>query len=165
MRGYSYNLGLAFEGVAAAHADRPALRLADDSAVSYRALDRLANRIGRQLRAHGVMRRDVVALFNAKTPAGYATMLAALKIGAAYVNLDEENPPGRLEKILASCRPRLIAADAPLAPPIAELCRGLALPVLDVRSGGGDRSDDGSDAGGARLCPTWRRSPVAIPPT
>jgi D-alanine--poly(phosphoribitol) ligase subunit 1 len=141
MSGYSYNLGLAFEGIAATHADRPALRLADDSVVSYRALDRLANRIGRQLRARGVVRRDVVALFNAKTPPGYATMLAALKLGAAYVNLDEENPPGRLEKILASCRPRLIAADAPLAPPIAELCRGLELSVLDVRDGGATDDD------------------------
>ncbi len=147
MPGYLYNLGLAFEAIAAAHADRPALRLADDSVVSYRALDGLANRIARRLRERGVMRRDVVALFNAKTPAGYATMLAALKIGAAYVNLDEENPPGRLEKMLQSCRPRLIAADAPLAPPMAELCRGLELPVLDVGGSGaiGD-SDAGSDA-------------------
>jgi D-alanine--poly(phosphoribitol) ligase subunit 1 len=132
MSGYLHNLGLAFEAIVAAHADRTALRLAGGAVVTYRELDGLTNRIARALQGSGVVRRDVVALFNAKSPPGYASMLAALKLGAAYVNLDSQNPIGRLEKMLQSCRPRVVATDAPLSEPIAQLCRQLDLPVLHL---------------------------------
>lgn len=66
--------------------------------ISYNELNSLSNRIANYLLSFGVKPHDVVGIFNTKEVEGYASMLACLKIGAAYTNLDEENPPLRLEK-------------------------------------------------------------------
>ncbi len=123
---YEYNLGRAFERIAAAHAERPALLFAAGKALSYRELDGLSNRLARWLKARGLGRRDVLGLFNSKTPEGFALMLAALKIGAAYVNLDDQNPPQRLERILKTCLPRLVVSDQALPPELVRCCEAIA---------------------------------------
>jgi len=127
---YRYNLGLAFEGVVASCPDRPALILAGGHAVSFAALDRLANQLAHWLSSLGLGRRDVLALFNAKSVEGHALMLAALKIGAAYVNLDDQNPPQRLAMILATCQPRLAVSDHALPPAILHCCDAGSVPLL-----------------------------------
>ncbi|RQP24384.1 amino acid adenylation domain-containing protein [Piscinibacter terrae] len=110
-----HNLGLAYADVARLHGARVALRLADGSTVTHAQLDAMSNRIARHLRLrHGVRRGDVVALIHDKSAAGYAAMMACLKLGAIYVNLDETNPPERLRRILDMARPALIlCATAP----------------------------------------------------
>ena len=127
---YRYNLGLAFEGVVASCPDRPALILAGGHAVSFAALDRLANQLAHWLGSLGLGRRDVLALFNAKSVEGHALMLAALKIGAAYVNLDDQNPPQRLAMILATSQPRLAVSDHALPPAILHCCDAGGVPLL-----------------------------------
>lgn len=129
---YCYNLGLAFEAVAASCPQRPALLFADGRSISFADLDRLSNQLAHWLRAHAVGRRDVVALFNGKSVEGHALMLAALKLGAAYVNLDDQNPPQRLARILATCQPRLLVSDHPLAEEVARCCRRTGAPLLMV---------------------------------
>jgi D-alanine--poly(phosphoribitol) ligase subunit 1 len=126
---YRYNLGLAFHDIAAQHAERPALRLAGGGTITYRDLDCISNRIARGLQKSGLGRGDVLGLFNSKTAHGFAAMLAALKVGAAYVNLDDQNPPQRLENIFRSCSPRLVATDLslPLPLPLGELCSRMGL--------------------------------------
>lgn len=131
---YLYNLGLAFEAVAAEHAARPALIMPDGTAVTYRELDRLAKRVARGLLAQGAIRGDIVGIFNSKTTVAFATMLAALKIGAAYVNLDDQNPAQRLGAMLRTCRPRLVAHDAPLPAPLMDLCRDMGLGPVDLNA-------------------------------
>lgn len=125
---YDYNLGRHFETVAARHAERPALRLAADRQVTYGELARTVDQMAHWLMQHGLRPGDVLALFNGKSVEGYAAMLAALKIGAAYVNLDEQNPPPRLEKILTTCRPRLLVSDRPLSTAVEACCRANGLP-------------------------------------
>lgn len=127
---YRYNLGLAFEGVAASHPERPALILAGERSVSFADLDRLTNQLAHWLNSLGLGRRDVLALFNAKSVEGHALMLAALKIGAAYVNLDDQNPPQRLAMILATCQPRLAVSDHPLPEAILRCCQSESVPLL-----------------------------------
>lgn len=119
---YSYNLGLAFEQIVDRFAENTALRFVDGSAVSYRELDRLSNRIAHALLTLGVARRDVVGIFQSKTQFGFAAMLAALKLGATYVNLDDQNPALRISAMLDSCRPRLILTDCPLPSALVEAC-------------------------------------------
>jgi len=62
----------------------------------------------------GISKGDVVAIFNTKQYISYATMLACLKIGAAYVNLDARNPLNRLTQILEQCKPSIILGDGVL---------------------------------------------------
>ena len=127
---YRYNLGLAFEGVAESYPERPALILAEGRSVSFADLDRLTNQLAHWISSLGLGRRDVLALFNAKTVEGHALMLAALKIGAAYVNLDDQNPPQRLAMILATCQPRLAVSDHPLPEAIGHCCQSAGVPLL-----------------------------------
>ncbi|MFW5857313.1 MAG: AMP-binding protein, partial [Planctomycetota bacterium] len=48
-----------------------------------------------------------LGILHDKSPAAYAGMLAAHRLGAPYVNLDHSSPPARLDRILDRCRPRL----------------------------------------------------------
>lgn len=108
---YCYNLGLAFYRVAAEQGRRTALRFPDGEQVSYDELNRLSNRIARAFLELGVGRGDVVCIFNDKSPWAFASMLASLKIGAPYTNLDVSSPAERLEKMLARCQPALLLFD------------------------------------------------------
>lgn len=56
-----------------------------DEAITYRQLDRGANRLARELSQHGVVPGDNVALFLHRSIPMLVGMLAALKCGAAYV--------------------------------------------------------------------------------
>jgi D-alanine--poly(phosphoribitol) ligase subunit 1 len=110
---YRSNLGLAFERVAAQHADRIALHFpADETSVTYDALNRRANRFACLLRRDGLGPDDVVAIFNEKTHDAFALMLACLKLGVIYTNLDVESPLPRLERMLDTCRPKRFIASA-----------------------------------------------------
>jgi D-alanine--poly(phosphoribitol) ligase subunit 1 len=105
---YEFNVGTAFARVAGQHRDAPALKLADGAYVSYDALNRSANAVAAMLTRRGISRGDVVAIVHTKTPPCYGAMIACLKIGAPYVNLDEQNPPARLVHVFGSCRPKLV---------------------------------------------------------
>jgi D-alanine--poly(phosphoribitol) ligase subunit 1 len=103
------NLGVAFELVKARHGDRCALRYPESGReVSYTELGRLTDVLTDSLRASGLVVGDVLALFHDKSPESYAAMLACLRLGAVYVNLDPDSPWKRLHTILESCRPRLV---------------------------------------------------------
>ncbi|HEX3497947.1 MAG TPA: amino acid adenylation domain-containing protein [Stellaceae bacterium] len=108
---YRFTAGQIFSALAAAHPSRPALRLPDRVA-SYGELDAAADRVAHMLRSRGIGRRNVVGIVHTKTLDAYATMLACLKSGAVYVNLDETNPAERLERIFSTCRPRLVVGDS-----------------------------------------------------
>lgn len=129
---YLTNLGEAFRDVATRRAGATALRFADGRMASYAELQAWAARIGRRLRAEGVGRGDVVALFHGKRVEGYAAMLACLALGAPYVNLDEENPPERLGRILDACRPVLALADGAVAAAATGSCAARGIPVREL---------------------------------
>src|ERR1043165_798822 len=109
---YLCNLGQAFSETAAQNRDSPAIRIA------HWLLDRKAGP------------GAVVALQNGKTLEGYAAMLACLKVGAAYTNLDVQNPAERLGRILSVCRPIFILCDDAPAPCVAEAAAQAAVPVI-----------------------------------
>lgn len=113
---YSFNLGLAFYKIVEQHATRVALSYPDDTQLTYQELNELSNRIARFLLAKKVQSGDVVAIFNDKSPVAFAIMLACLKTGVIYTNLDGTNPWERLRKIIATCRPKLIFYDSESEP-------------------------------------------------
>src|SRR4051812_37826500 len=103
-----FNLGSTFREIAAAHADQPALRYPGGKLVRYDQLDRLSNRIAHLLLEQGLTRGDVVVIFHDKSAAAFATMLACLKAGLIYTNLDPDSPWERLRKIIETCAPKAI---------------------------------------------------------
>lgn len=107
------NLGLAFAGTADRYSDRPALLYPEDGRrVAYAELADLAQTVARALHGAGLRQGDVLALVHDKSPAAFAVMLACLRLGIIYTNLDPDSPWPRLQKILAACRPRLVICAA-----------------------------------------------------
>src|ERR1043165_6344241 len=109
---YLCNLGQAFSETAAQNRDSPAIRIA------HWLLDRKAGP------------GAVVALQNGKTLEGYAAMLACLKVGAAYTNLDLQNPAERLSRILSICQPIFVLCDGEPAACVTEAAARVSIPVL-----------------------------------
>ena len=64
--------------------------------LTYRDLDRQANRIARALAARGVAPGDLVALYVHKSTRLFAAMLGILKTGAGYVPIDPRFPVERI---------------------------------------------------------------------
>jgi D-alanine--poly(phosphoribitol) ligase subunit 1 len=132
MTGYNYNLGLQLYSVAAAHAGRTAMRYPGGESISYADLNILSNKWGWYLLGKGIVKGDVVAIFNEKSPLAYSLMLGCLKIGAIYTNLDVTSPWARVHKILSTCEPKRIFIDQPEGELFGE-CRK-AFPEVEVIS-------------------------------
>lgn len=113
---YQYNLGLAFYSVAEREGDRVALRYPDGSNYSYKQLNELSNRVANFLTLQGIGKGNVVAIFNEKSVYAYSLMLASLKLGVIYTNLDISSPWPRVEKILRTCMPRAVFVDQDSTP-------------------------------------------------
>jgi D-alanine--poly(phosphoribitol) ligase subunit 1 len=128
----AWNLGLKFREVAAASASRPALRPPDAEAVTYAELDNLSDRMAGLLYAEGRRPGDVVGIFHDKSALGFAAMLACLKNGLIYTNLDPGSPWERLRKITENCDPAVVIntfVEAPHAGPLT----AQGTPMLHVR--------------------------------
>lgn len=106
---FASNLYLAFHEIVRKYADRTALLYpAAGERVSYRELNQLVDRITSTLWAKGIRHGQVAAMFHDKSPAAFAAMLACLRLGIIYTNLDPDSPWERLRKILNTCQPRVI---------------------------------------------------------
>jgi len=103
------NLGIAFQEVVRLHKNRTALIYpATGERISYSELNLLADRILGILWSKGLRQGHVAAMFHDKSPAAYAAMLACLRLGIIYTNLDPDSPWERLRKILSTCQPNII---------------------------------------------------------
>jgi amino acid adenylation domain-containing protein len=71
-------------------------------------LHRLANRIARTVRGHGVLPDQLVAVAMEKGWEQIAAVLGILKAGAAYVPVDVESPPERLRHLIEHAEARVI---------------------------------------------------------
>jgi len=111
MSEYIYNLGIKFRLVAREFASKTALRYPDGSEYTYAAFDNLSDRLAAFLIESGLRQGDVIAILNEKSVLGYALMIASLKTGIVYTNLDSASPWLRLQKIIATCNPKAVFFD------------------------------------------------------
>jgi D-alanine--poly(phosphoribitol) ligase subunit 1 len=107
---HHYNLALLFDEVLVTHAARPALRLADRDH-TYLELGKWIDQLATQLLSKGLKRGDVIAIGHDKHPLSYALMLAAVRLGVAYVNIDVASPVARTSRILQVSAPSLLFYD------------------------------------------------------
>jgi len=94
MNKYYYNLGLLFDNVALEHPTHPALRYPEQS-INYNELMELAERLGALLLSKGIQPGDVIAIGSNKRFMTYALMIASIRLGIAYVNIDVTAPLAR----------------------------------------------------------------------
>lgn len=129
---YHFNLGSLFEEVCSENADLIALRYAGGD-VTYRQLNIMADRIAAVIAEEGVSQGGVVVIVNTKEPESYAAMIACLKIGAAYANVDRDNPIARFETVLRQCSPALILIDADPVSGLPDLAQKLGIGVVSLK--------------------------------
>ena len=84
--------------------------IADDLRLTHGELEQRTRALAAQLRAAGVGGEDLVAIAIPRSGALVVALLAVLRAGAAYLPLDTDHPPARIQRILDSARPRLVLA-------------------------------------------------------
>jgi amino acid adenylation domain-containing protein len=90
--------------------------LAGSEQLTYRQLQRRANRLAWHLRELGVGPEELVGVCLGRSLELPVAILAVLKAGGAYLPLDPASPPARLAQVLADARPRLLLTDSHLHP-------------------------------------------------
>lgn len=106
---YTYNLGIMFAKIAASHPERVALRFLDGTSTTYAQLDSMSDSFATMiLNFRKSNSGNVAAILNEKTPQSYAVMLACLKTGTTYTNLDTNSPVERVNRMLSFCQPSII---------------------------------------------------------
>lgn len=78
------------------------------ASLSYRELARRSQAIARRLAREGIGAESVVALLADRGPDLLAAMLGVQRAGAAFLNLDPDQPPARLTTILGSSCARML---------------------------------------------------------
>ncbi|WP_197526003.1 enterobactin synthase subunit F [Gemmatimonas aurantiaca] len=109
--------------------DAPALR-ADGRTVTYAQLDTLVTAAAVSLASAGVQRGDVVALAIPRSLDLSVVMLAVLRVGAAYMPIESDQPIERVDVMMREAKPRLLVASAAFASTLPD-----ALPQLQVQDG------------------------------
>lgn len=99
---------------AARRPTHPAVEEASGSSVNYAELDHLSDRVRDRLRGQGVRRGDRIGIYLRKSVDAYATILGAMKAGAAYVPIDEAMPFWRSAFITNDCGVKVLVLDRSL---------------------------------------------------
>jgi D-alanine--poly(phosphoribitol) ligase subunit 1 len=105
---YQYNLGQLFEEVVQNNEARIAIQFMDGNKLCYNDLNVLSNKIAHFLISKNIKQNDVVVILNNKSTLSYAIMLACLKVGVIYTNLDPKSPLERFSKMIDVCEPGML---------------------------------------------------------
>ncbi|RAK76561.1 nonribosomal peptide synthase SidE [Aspergillus fijiensis CBS 313.89] len=97
-----------FEHIASEYPSRVAVNWENEKLLTYAELNELANRMANFLSERGVSSGDLVPILLEKSPVLITTILAVLKLGAAYVPLSPENPVERNAFIVRDIGARVI---------------------------------------------------------
>ncbi|GAA2253894.1 non-ribosomal peptide synthetase [Streptomyces ruber] len=89
----------------------------DGESLTYRELDRRADRLAHALRARGIGPEDIVAVALPRGTDLVTALLGVLKAGAAYLPLDLQHPAPRLRAVLADAHPALLLTHSTAAVP------------------------------------------------
>jgi|KBSSwiStaDraftv2_1062776.scaffolds.fasta_scaffold01541_17 amino acid adenylation domain-containing protein len=116
----------------ASRAPEAAAVLFGSERLTYRELNRRANRLGNHLRRLGVGSGDVVGLCAERSVEMTVGLLGILKAGAAYLPLDPTLPPERLSLLLEETRTGLLLTQQRLVPSLPAF--GGRRVLLDVDS-------------------------------
>jgi enterobactin synthetase component F len=109
--------------------DAPALR-ADGRSLTYAQLDTLVAAAALALASAGVRRGDVVALAIPRSLDLSVVMLAVLRVGAAYMPIESDQPADRVAVMVSEAKPRLVVTSAAFESALPE-----TLPRLRVQDG------------------------------
>ena len=79
--------------------------------LTYAELEDQSNRLANLIIRAGCEQGDRICLFMDKMPAAIVAMHGIMKADCVYVPIDITSPPPRVQRIVESCRPRLVLID------------------------------------------------------
>ncbi|HEY2235703.1 MAG TPA: condensation domain-containing protein, partial [Candidatus Angelobacter sp.] len=91
-----------------AHSPEATALAQGEISLTYVELNQQANRLAHYLIARGIGPESLVGIALEPSPEMVVAILAAWKSGAAYLPLDPEYPPARLDHMLTDARPRIV---------------------------------------------------------
>jgi len=109
---YFHNLGLLFSWVAEHNGEKPAL-VYDEQSISFSELNQLQLRLVVTLSEYGLGHGDRVAIVSSKGVLTYGLMLACLRLGISYVNLDAGAPIERNQTIIEASKSTRVFIEDP----------------------------------------------------
>ncbi|MPY31192.1 amino acid adenylation domain-containing protein, partial [Streptomyces adustus] len=121
-----------FETQVRATPEAPAV-VFEDTVLTYRELNRRANRLAHALIARGVGPEQVVALRLPRSAELSVAVLAVLKTGAAYLPVDPDYPAARIAYMLQDARPAVVLDDLAAVTPDGDLPEHDPAVVVDPR--------------------------------
>lgn len=89
--------------------------VAQDGELTFSELDSASNRLAHYLRRFGAGPNALVAVHLERSTDLAVSLLAVLKSGAAYVPVDPDYPPARVDAMLRACEPAVTLTSAELA--------------------------------------------------
>ncbi len=107
---YHYNLGNFFEEIALKNKNFTAIQNEKES-VTYGELFQLVIKLSNKMISDKIQLGDTIAIGNTKKICSFAMMLACLRIGVSYVNIDTKAPLNRNQNIINICKPKKIFFD------------------------------------------------------
>ncbi|MGH9348513.1 MAG: amino acid adenylation domain-containing protein, partial [Vicinamibacterales bacterium] len=119
--------------------ERPALT-SEGRHISYRELNRRANRLARRLQHAGVAPETLVGLHLERSPELIIGLLAILKAGGAYLPLIPTNPAAYNRRLVDDAGVRIVVARA--APPPGAIPDGVTVVAVDADGDGDPGRDD-----------------------
>ncbi|MFD8820691.1 AMP-binding protein, partial [Streptomyces sp. NPDC059627] len=121
-----------FEAQVRATPEAPAV-VFEDTVLTYRELNRRANRLAHALIARGVGPEQVVALRLPRSAELVVAVLAVLKTGAAYLPVDPDYPAPRIAYMLQDARPAVVLDDLATVTPDGDLPEHDPAVAVDTR--------------------------------
>ena len=103
-----------FEQQVADRSDAVAV-VCDDRQLTYGALSRHVDGFAAELKNQGIGCGDTLAIYLPRSPAAIVSILATLKLGAAYIPIDVTNPKGRVSFIVEDAGSPLIITSRSLS--------------------------------------------------
>lgn len=110
---YAANLGDFFHRIVEENKNHLAIKFSD-SCYTYEELDLDSHIVALFLLNNGIQRGDVIAIINSKHYISFVLMLACLKIGIIYTNVDPDSPSEFFADIINVCKPKKIFTDIPI---------------------------------------------------
>lgn len=107
------NLGETFSLIAKQYSSYPAIKLGNTS-YTYQQLDIDSASLASFLSTEGLKQGDVIAIINSKQYISFALILACIKIGVIYTNIDPDIPANWLQGVFDTCKPKKVFADRPI---------------------------------------------------
>lgn len=121
--------------------DAIALRFGPNG-MTYRELDALSDRLAHELRNLGAGPEVVVGLCMQRCFGLVVGLLAICKSGAAFLPLDPDHPPERLQSMLADAAPGFMLTQTHLANQLRQLDEAEALKIIEVPDHGGEMATE-----------------------